>query len=176
MKDKDTFDYKNRKYNIVPYNIDWQKRFVDEANKIKNIFGKNIIIEHVGSTSVPGMEGKSCIDILVTLKNLNVAKRHISDMEKSGYIFRGEFVKKNALLFTSMKDGVVKTNVHFFVEKNPEIHQMLAIRDFLKNYPEEVFAYSLLKKKLSEQYPNDYGMYRKVKDEYMKKLIKRAKK
>lgn len=176
MKIQKSFDYKYRKYSVVQYDVAWQKIFTDEAEKIKSIFGNNIPIEHVGSTAVPGMEGKSCIDILVIPKDLEIVKKHISEMENAGYLYRGAFVKDDAFLFAKIEDNTLQANIHFFPKGHPHIAEMLAVRDYLRNNPKEVSAYSELKKKLYEQYPNDYDKYRKAKDEYMAKLIGRAKK
>lgn len=176
MKNQKSFDYKDRKYDVVAYDPNWKKRFLDESQAIRNIFGNDIQIEHVGSTSVVGMEGKSCIDILVIPQNLEIVKEHISDMENAGYIYRGSFISDEALLFTRIKDNNIETNVHFFPEGHPHIKEMLTLRDYLRSHPEEVFEYSELKKNLYEKYPNDYAEYRKEKDEYMEKLKERAKK
>ncbi len=174
MKNQKSFDYKDRKYDVVAYDASWQKRFTDEAGIIRNIFGKDIRIEHVGSTSVPGMEGKPCIDVLVILENLEVVKKHIADMENVGYTYRGAFVRDDALLFAKIEDNVLKANIHFFPEGHPHIQDMLMLRDYLRNNPKEVSEYSTLKRDLYTQYPNDYAEYRKAKDEYMEKLKERA--
>ena len=167
MKNTKSFGYKDRKYDVVAYDPNWQKRFLDESNIIRKIFGNEIKIEHVGSTSVVGMEGKPCIDILVIPKSLEVAKEQISDMENVGYFCRGAFIRENTLLFTRVKDNNIETNIHFLPEGDPHIKEMLALRDYLRNHSEEVSKYSELKKKLYEKYPNDYAGYRKEKDEYM---------
>jgi GrpB-like predicted nucleotidyltransferase (UPF0157 family) len=52
---------------------------------------------------------------------------------------------------------------------------MLNLRDYLRNHPEEVLAYSACKKDLESRYANDYASYRKFKDEYMEKLKERVK-
>ena len=168
-----SFEYKDRKYNVCSYDINWQKRFSNEEKIIRNIFGNNVLIEHVGSTSVIGMEGKPCIDILVVPKNLEIVKTHISDMENAGYAYRGFFVSNDALLFTRVKDSNTETNIHFFPEGHPHIIEMLTLRDYLRSSKEEALNYSNLKKRLYEKYPNDYGEYRKEKDEYMEGLKER---
>lgn len=176
MKEKEIFDYKDRKYDIVAYNPIWKTRFNNEANIIKDIFGNEVRIEHVGSTSIEGMEGKACIDILVILNDLNIVKDHISDMENSDYLYRGSYVSDDSFLFTKVKNNAIETNIHFFPKEHPHIKEMLNLRDYLRNNPKEVIEYSQLKKDLYEKYSNDYGEYRKEKDEYMEKLNNRAKK
>ena len=176
MQNQKTFDYKDREYDVVPYDTNWQKRFATEAEAIMNIFGNDIQIEHVGSTSVRGMNGKPCIDVLVITKNLEIVKEHVKDMENAGYVFRGAYISDDALLFSRARNNVIETNVHFLPEGNQHIEEMLSLRDYLRNHPEEVSEYSELKKNIYEKYPNDYAGYRKEKDAYMEKLKDRAKK
>ncbi len=52
--------------------------------------------------------------------------------------------------------------------------EMLEVKNYLRNHPEEVKIYSDLKNRLYEKYSNDYAKYRKEKDLYMAKLIKRT--
>ena len=56
-------NYENRRYEIISYDPDWKERFLKESIIIKTIFGDKISVEHIGSTSVEGMSGKSCIFI-----------------------------------------------------------------------------------------------------------------
>ncbi|MFA5131774.1 MAG: GrpB family protein [Candidatus Paceibacterota bacterium] len=165
--------YKNRKYEVVPYDVMWPKLFENYSLTIKKIFG-NVSIEHIGSTSIPGMSGKSCIDILVIVKDLSDVEKHIEEMKQSGFDYSGEFVMKNSRLFRVVADNVLYANVHFFPEGHIHNKEMLDLRDYLRNHPEEVEAYSVLKKNLYIQHANDYALYRKYKDEYMNNLMERV--
>ncbi len=172
MKDKQTQNYARRKYEIIPYNIDWQKQFADESQKIQAIFG-DVSIEHIGSTSVNGMFGKPCIDLLIILDNLDSIEKYTSQMETIGYSYAGDLVTDDAVLFRKMKDDSVLANAHFFPAGHVHVKEMLGMRDYLRSHPGEVLAYSNLKKFLYEKYPNDYASYRKEKDIFMAQLIKR---
>jgi GrpB-like predicted nucleotidyltransferase (UPF0157 family) len=165
--------YKDRKYDVVSYDSNWPKQFESYAAKIKKIF-KDVQIEHIGSTSVPGMDGKVCIDLLVIVKDLKTVEARIGDMEQAGFEYAGRFVREDALLFRIAKDNALLANVHFFPIGHPHNKEMIDLRDYLRSHPEEVVAYSNLKKELYSKYPNDYASYRKHKDEYMGGLTKRA--
>lgn len=174
MDSQSQYLYKDRKYQIVPYITDWKNQFAIEAEKIRNIFGKEIHIEHVGSTAVPGMEGKSCIDILVLIDDLSVMNKYIEDVCKLGYDYSGQFIMDGSRLFRKMKDGELLVNIHFFTPGHPHAQEMISVRDYLRAHPEEVKKYSDAKKELYKKYPNDYAEYRKQKDIYMEDLTKRA--
>ena len=165
--------YKDRKYDIIPYNSEWPIRFEKYKSKIKEIFG-NVQIEHIGSTSVPGMSGKNCIDVLVIVNDLTNVESHIANMEQDGFEYAGQSVTDQSRLFRIMHQNTLLANIHFFPIGHPHIVEMLELRNYLRLHPEEVQAYSDLKKELYMNYKNDYASYRKYKDEYMSGLKKRA--
>ena len=73
-----------RKYTIVPYQNKWKKEFEKIKNKISPIFDSIADeILHVGSTAVTGMSGKSCIDLLVIVKNIKDSARKVLDQLKA---------------------------------------------------------------------------------------------
>lgn len=168
-------NHQSRKYDIVQYNADWKEIFLNEAKKLAVIFGeKALIIEHVGSTSVIGMLGKSTIDILILVDDINgIQNIAEEEMRKLGYVYLGEYVKPGALLFAKEKDDARLINVHVMPKNHPEAKNMLDFRDYLRSHPEDIVEYSRLKLELFEKYPNDYTSYRKFKDEYLKTLKKK---
>lgn len=170
-KNKDS--YKTRKYSLLPYDPKWQTQFESYKAIIKNIFG-DVRIEHIGSTAVPGMSGKPCIDLLVIVKDLKVVESHTGDMQRDGFEFAGLFVMKDSLLFRIMKDDTLLTNVHFFLEGHPHNKEMIDLRDYLRSHQDEMKAYSEIKQDLYEKYPTDYASYRERKDKYMANLMERA--
>ncbi len=120
------------------------------------------------------MLGKSCIDVLVMVNDLQDVEANIADMENLGFEYAGEFVMKGSRLFRVMKDNTLLANIHFFPVGHPHNKEMLDLRNYLRSHPEEVKAYSELKQELYAKYTNDYASYRKYKDEYMDKLKERS--
>ncbi len=173
MQDKNKQAYKDRKYDVVPYNPQWSLQFQEYAQKIRTIFGE-LPIEHIGSTSVPGMVGKSCIDVLVLVDDIKSVDKYVGDMEQAGFEYAGEFVMPDSRLFRVMQDNALVANIHFFPAQHPHVKEMLDLRDYLRSHPEEVEAYSAIKEDLYRKYPDDYASYRKYKDEYMEGLKERV--
>jgi len=171
----DISNYKNRKYQVVQYDPDWRGQFEAEAQKLGEIFGNDALrLEHIGSTSVPGMAGKPTIDILILVHDLAAAEDHKSQMEALGYEYLPDFVTEDSRLFRKMRDNIILVNVHVFRSDHPHVKDMLGLRDYLRSHPEEMQAYSALKRGLFEKYPGDYAEYRKQKDAYMEELKKRV--
>jgi GrpB-like predicted nucleotidyltransferase (UPF0157 family)/adenylate kinase family enzyme len=165
-------NYSDRKYTIEKYNSAWKSQFEKEADILRNIFGTSASsIEHVGSTAVPNLSGKPTIDVLVVVDNIEEIEKFIPSMIEDGYLDKGEYVTQNTRLLAREKDNERLVNVHIFPKGTTRIEQMLAVRDFLRTHPNKVEEYNQLKKELYATYSHDYGMYRKYKDEWMKKLI-----
>ena len=168
-------EYKDRKYHVQPYDPSWPKQFDADAKVLKEIFGDDAIaIEHIGSTSVPGMDGKSTIDILILVDDLATMDKHVVAMKSAGYEHLVGYVSPDSILFRQMKDKVLLSNVHIFQKDHLHVREMLTLRDYLRSHPDEVKAYSNLKKELFQKYPDDYATYRKLKDEYMAGLKSRV--
>lgn len=169
-------EYKDRQYHVQSYDPAWPKQFEIEAKTIKDIFGEDAVaIEHIGSTAVPGMDGKPTIDILVLVNNLAVADKHAGAMKSVGYEHLLGYVLPDSVLFRHIKENVLLSNVHIFTKEHPHVLEMLSLRDYLRSHPEEARAYSNIKRELFEKYPNDYVTYRKLKDAYMAELKVRTK-
>jgi len=169
-------DYKNRKYSVEPYNPEWSKQFEVEAQSLQSIFGsKALSIEHIGSTSVPGLAGKPTIDILLVVESISTADEFTQQIESLCYKSLGEYVTKGAHLFVKETDNTRLVNLHVFEVSHPHVKEMIDLRNYFRLHPEAVEEYSKLKFELLDKYPNDYGLYRKYKDEWMGKLKERIK-
>lgn len=168
--------YKDRRYEVVPYDANWPRQFESAASKLRVVFGPSVDIQHIGSTAVPGMDGKPVIDILVLVDDVSITGTHREEMESLGYTYAGEFVMPGAILFRKMNGDTLLSNVHIFERNHPHVREMLRLRDYLRDNPGEVKAYSDLKRDLYTKFKSDYAEYRKHKDEYMADLKKRAEK
>jgi GrpB-like predicted nucleotidyltransferase (UPF0157 family) len=167
-------NYKDRIYEIIPYDPTWPKKFAEEAKILKNIFADDAIsIEHIGSTAVPGLAGKPTIDVLILVEDISILDQLKEQMETTGYHALGEYVTEGAHLFVRESDNIRHCNIHIFQKDHPHVKEMLQLRDYLRAHPEIVNEYSKLKFDLVEKYPNDYGQYRKYKDEWMNELKKK---
>lgn len=164
-------EYKNRKYTIEPYNPEWGKQFEIEAQVLRPIFSDRAIsIEHVGSTAVSGLAGKPTIDILITVEKIEIADELSEKIESIGYKSLGDYINKGSRLFIKEVDNERLVNLHVFEATHPHVKNMINLRNYFRSHLEVVKEYSKLKFELAKKYPNDYGQYRKFKDEWMEKL------
>ena len=170
-------EYKNRKYSVEPYNPEWRKAFETEVKFLRPIFSdKAISIEHIGSTAVPGLAGKPTIDILITVEKIEIADELSEKIESIGYKSLGDYINQGSHLFVKEVGNTRLVNLHIFEAEHPHVKDMINLRNYFRSHPEVVEEYCKLKFELVEKYPDDYGLYRKYKDEWMENLKKNIKK
>ncbi len=81
-----------RKVEVCAYDLKWPLMFEEEADKIKAVFGDEIVaIHHIGSTSVPGLKAKPVIDIIPVVKAISVVHHYNRQMIEIGYEPMGEY-------------------------------------------------------------------------------------
>lgn len=170
-----TSSAKDRAYTVIPYQESWRDNFEAIKNQLSPIFGDQAIdIMHVGSTAVVGMSGKPTIDVLVIVNDITGIDALNGTMAELGYVALGEYVAPNSRLFAKEENNERLVNIHCFERNHPHAQEMIVMRDFLQNHPEEAKAYADLKIDLHRRYPDDYKEYRHFKDPYLTKMKARA--
>lgn len=159
---------------VVSYNPEWKEEYVKEESKLKNIFKDELLnIQHIGSTSIPGICAKPVIDILVVVRDINKVDILEDEMLKTGYFAKGEYGIKGRRFF--VKGQINRThNVHIYQLGHYEISNHLNFRDYLINHPEEAKNYEKLKKELSEEFKQDIDGYNEGKASFIKDTIRKA--
>jgi len=78
-----------REINIVDYDLNWPKKFERHAKIIIDAIGDAALrIEHIGSTSVPGLAAKPIIDILVVVTDSSDESTYVTQLEAAEYVLR----------------------------------------------------------------------------------------
>lgn len=162
-------------YSIEEYDPEWVTKFQSIRETLVEIFGaKALAIEHVGSTSIPGMKGKPVIDVLILAEHVGSMNEEKGRMIESGYQYVENYIAPDTHLFRKTDiQGKRTENIHICEMNSKVADQFLIIRDYLRAHPEEVRRYSDLKDELVVQYP-DYKDYRKAKNPYLQVLEKKA--
>ncbi len=158
---------------IESYNPEWTQIFTKESEEIQAVFPGTVIIEHVGSTSVPGLDAKPVIDIMVGLKELDTSSI-IQNMESLGYEHWKEDTFQNVrLMFTRWNQDKSKrlVNVHITILENDFWSELILLRDTLRTNPEVAKQYSELKIKLAEIYRTDPEGYTAAKTDFIKHIL-----
>lgn len=152
-------------------------RFQERKAKIAPLFGDNLIsIEHIGSTSIPGMMAKPNIDMLVVVKDLDDIPPLYQTFIDAGYTPQGrEYVGDGDEYITEdTPEGYRITSIHVYQVGHPKIKHYQDFRDYLIAHEDEKQLYLDLKQNLYTQYKDDYGSYDLGKTETIEALKERA--
>lgn len=161
---------------VVPYNASWPAMFEQVAKEIKSVLGGFCTnVEHIGSTSIPGLCAKDCIDVLCIVSDLNDSKRLIH----AGYVFKGELNVPLRYYFSKREAGL-SVNLHVVEKDHGFIGLNLCFRDYLRGSPEAADRYGKLKRDLAANPGNyvrsngNFGRYTLEKDAFIKALLRDA--
>jgi len=163
-----------RKVEIRSYSENWIDMFMEEAEKLNVIFEHEMIaIDHIGSTSVPGLKAKPIIDIMAVVKDIHNVDKYNIEMRKIGYVPKGENGIVQRRYF--QKGGDNRTHhVHIYQIGSSEITRHLAFRDYLIAHPDEMKKYGTLKQNLAHQFPYNIDSYIEGKDAFVKDMERKA--
>ncbi|WP_339229279.1 GrpB family protein [Oceanobacillus sp. FSL K6-2867] len=163
-----------RKVEVCSYTEQWTYMFAKEAEKLKPIFGNQLLdIHHIGSTSIQGLKAKPVIDIMPVVKEINLVEKFNEEMKRIGYEAKGENGIPGRRYF--QKEGSNRTHhVHIFQVGSDEIKRHLAFRDYLRSHPDLKEAYGALKENLAKQFPYDMESYINGKDHFVKEMEAKA--
>ena len=159
---------------VTPYDKAWKTAFEEIKAEIESAIGDLIIgIEHVGSTSVEGLSAKPCIDIDVIIKDYSVFNAVVKELEKIGYIHKGDLGIKDREAFKYVDKPHLQTH-HLYVcpQYSEELRRHITFRDFLRSNAEAVKKYGLVKEKAAQLFPNDIDKYIEYKSPCIEELYK----
>ncbi len=156
---------------LVPYEPIWTELFEIEKDILLNCIGDHISgIEHIGSTSIPGLKAKPIIDMIVAVKNLSVYIKLIDSLAKLGYEYMPERVFADRVFFPKGPQENRTHHLSLVVENSEGWTGPIAFRDYLRNNPHERQEYQLLKERLAEQFPNDRASYTEAKASFIQRI------
>jgi GrpB-like predicted nucleotidyltransferase (UPF0157 family) len=158
---------------VVDYDPEWPRMFAEEKARILEACGEWLeVIEHIGSTSVPGLAAKPIIDMMPGLRRLEDGRHCIEPMEKLGYQYLGEYGIPGRLYFNR---GVPRSHhVHMFVVGHGQWDRHLLFRDYLRTHPQAAAAYADLKRELARRHREDRDAYTDAKTEFVRTIEAQA--
>ena len=166
------------KITLVEYNSDWPKVFEQEYGLLFQTLSDSVTqIEHIGSTSVPGLLSKPIIDIMIGLADFSIADNLVPKIVSLGYIYFSEFedVMPNRRFFKKLVDGTATHHIHMTEIDSKFWQRHLLFRNYLRSNPNAANEYAMLKKELSKQDWGDSNDFAEAKTEFIKNIEEQAK-
>ena len=162
-------------YRIVDYDPEWPRLFLEEKAAIVAAMGIGARrVEHVGSTSVPGLGAKPIVDLMVSVPEvppIAEARRRFRSLRKLGYEFRGETVPGTLYV---RKAGPPRFNLHMTRSRGRFWTEHVLFRDYLRTHAEVASRYEDLKKELMSTMAHDPPGYNDAKTEFIQRVLDKA--
>lgn len=168
----------NRKnVKLSKYHPGWKKAFNDEKIAIQKKLRKAVLdIEHIGSTSIPGMSAKPILDFMIAIKSIDGYEKYVKLLKELKYEFRRDnrATQEHVIFVKGPEDmrthylKLTKTDSKFWKEN-------ILFRDYLINHPKVATEYKELKENLQESYSSNRATYTEVKAEFIQKILTLAK-
>jgi uroporphyrinogen-III synthase/GrpB-like predicted nucleotidyltransferase (UPF0157 family) len=158
---------------LVDHDPGWARRFAREADGIHAALGgRERRIEHIGSTSVPGLPAKPVIDILLVVDDSGDEAAYVPALEGAGYALRVREpgFHEHRLLRSAARD----VHVHVFSPDSPEIERYLVFRDRLRTRADERELYGQTKKLLAAKTWPTMDDYADAKTDVVEAIIARG--
>jgi GrpB-like predicted nucleotidyltransferase (UPF0157 family) len=159
--------------NVVEYDPNWPQLFSREQQRIHEILGDVALsVDHVGSTSVPGLAAKPIIDIDLVVPNSADESTYVPQLEAAGYllIIREPDWHEHRCL----KGPDTNINLHVFSPGSPETLRHAVFRDWLRTHPDDRDLYARTKLDLASQDWSDTRGYTQAKDDIIDAIYLRA--
>ena len=159
---------------VVPYDENWKQCFEKIAEEVSMALGELALsIEHVGSTSVPGLAAKPIIDIDVVIEDESKLHAVINALAKIGYNHEGNFgIPGREAFGYEGKTHLMEHHLYVCPKDSPELRRHLSFRDYLRKHPEAVQEYSRIKEEAARLFPHDIDGYINHKGTLIEKIYR----
>jgi GrpB-like predicted nucleotidyltransferase (UPF0157 family) len=164
---------------IVPYKPSWPVEFVQIASQLRSALGELALrIDHIGSTSVPGLDAKDIIDIQLTVSSFDDFQPVQSALEGIGFTLNPDYVRDHRppgaqgpasdweKRYFHPSRGQRPIHLHVRAAGRPNQLYPLLFRDYLRAHPAAAAGYAALKRALARFHGNsdDHTPYVEIKD------------
>ncbi|HQU83372.1 MAG TPA: GrpB family protein [Pyrinomonadaceae bacterium] len=160
-----------KKLQLVAHDAAWKDDFAVEKARISAAFDdENVVIEHVGSTSIANIAAKPILDIAVLIRKsaLDVFSVAVGDL---GYEYRGRFDDEDGHFYAVRDEGDVRLcQMHIYTERNADWYSKLKFRDILRANSALAKEYNDYKLKLAAEISSK-SEYAAVKDKWLDSFI-----
>jgi GrpB-like predicted nucleotidyltransferase (UPF0157 family) len=158
---------------LHPYNEDWPRQYVAEAIQVRSVLGDRALrVEHVGSTSVPGLTAKPIVDMILVVSDSADEADYVPPMERAGYTLR--IRESDWYEHRLFKGPHANINLHVFSDGCVEIDRMLRFRDHLRADAADRDRYERTKRDLAARQWQYVQEYADAKGEVIEAIIIRA--
>ena len=160
---------------IVEHDPAWARQADEELSRIGEALGPvAALLEHVGSTAVPGLAAKPIIDLQVSVASLEPRAAYVGPLQRLGYLFAPDPDSPDFHFFGKPPKRPRSHHLHVCEAGSSHEFRHLAVRDFLREHIDEAAMYAALTRELVKRHTQDRLAYIAGKEQYVTDLERRA--
>lgn len=155
---------------IANYDATWPERFAELKGRVEQALAATALsVEHIGSTSVPGLAAKPIIDMLLTVRSVADEAAYFGALEQVGFVLR---VREpgHRMLRTPKRD----VHLHVYAPEDQAVADYLDLRDWLRESESDRALYESTKRDLARREWSDMNHYADAKSDVIRAILGRA--
>jgi GrpB-like predicted nucleotidyltransferase (UPF0157 family) len=167
----------DQRVEVVAYDPQWPQRFAEQRHDVEALVQPWLArpVEHIGSTSVPGLAAKPVIDLLAPVFSLASAQDAISVLGSAGWHFWPEDPCRHYRLWFLRPRPEARTHhLHVIEDGHPQAMALLAFRDALRADGGLRQEYADLKVRLAAEHPGNRNAYTNAKGGLIERVLREA--
>ncbi|UYM06100.1 GrpB family protein [Solicola gregarius] len=159
---------------LAAYDPQWPRLYDEEERHVRETLGDRVVlIEHTGSTSVPGLAAKPIIDMLLVVADPADEAAYVPDLERAGYVLTVREADWYEHRLFKRPTGIA-LHLHVHPPSSPEIRRNLAFRDHLRTNDADRALYERTKQELATRQWRYMQDYADAKGDVIEQIIARA--
>ena len=169
----------NRPIHVEEYDPGWPVLFEQEKAHLLALLGDRVsLLEHIGSTAVPGLAAKPVIDIAIGVWSLPQARLYIPLIESLEYVYEPtlELALPERFFFWKGTATIHTCHLHMAELDHPMLTRPIRFRDYLREHPQVAREYGELKKELAKRCGDDMDAYVAGKHAFIEGVMRTAQK
>jgi GrpB-like predicted nucleotidyltransferase (UPF0157 family) len=159
---------------LIDYDPTWPARFVEQKTRLTMILNPWLAgeIEHIGSTSVPGLRSKPIVDILASVQSLAASRAAMPILGEDGWLFWPDDPNQDYRLWFLRPNPTARTHhLQIIQHDHPSFRALIVFRDVLRRDVKARAAYSALKADLANEHQSDRNAYSNAKTEFVQAIL-----
>jgi putative glutamine amidotransferase len=163
-------------YGLADPDPSWPASFDEEAAAIAEALPPALVVrvDHIGSTSVPGLPAEPIIDIQLSVTSMVPRAAYLDPLLALGFEWAPDGYDDDHEYFSLDRGDGRLVNLHVTSHGSPWERRHLAFRDTLRNDPKTAAAYAALKRDLATSHPRDIVRYTQGKSAFIREIESRT--
>jgi GrpB-like predicted nucleotidyltransferase (UPF0157 family) len=163
----------NGMIHLMPHDPSWASKFTLLAEQVRDALGDAVLLlEHVGSTSVPGLLAKPIIDMVLAVRDVTDESLYVPALEARGFVLKVREPDWFEHRLLKPPDG--GANLHVLSAGCIEIQRMIVLRDWLRTHEDDRQRYEAVKRDLASRTWKHVQNYAEAKSEVVREILARA--